>query len=109
MSGINDSDALQDQFTAEREDALKRLDHFINDEKDYYVIYQKANQSAKRELKFNHVKKLIENKYAIAMHNEDFNDAIRYYNGEEIILEENEIFEVRIIDPDEYDFVVYTD
>ncbi|WP_112181466.1 MULTISPECIES: hypothetical protein [Paraliobacillus] len=109
MSEINDSEALQDQFTTDRQDALKHLDHFINDEKDYYVIYQKASQSAKRELKFNQVKKLHDNKYAIAMHNEDFNDAIRYYNGEEIILEENEIFEVRIIDPDEYDFVVYTD
>lgn len=105
----NDSDALQSQFRSDREEALDKLNQFVNDDKDYYVIYKKANQTVKRELKFNQVKKIAGNKYAIAMHNEDFNDAIRYYNGEEIILQDNEIYEVRAIDPKEYDFVVYTD
>ena len=109
MAEANESEAFHNQSAEKRKEALALLSHFVNDEKDYYVIYKKVNQRVKRELKFNQVKELKDNKFVIAMHHEDVHDSICYYNGEEIILDHNEIYAVRVIDPEEYDFVVYTD
>ncbi|GGM27448.1 hypothetical protein GCM10011351_11650 [Paraliobacillus quinghaiensis] len=109
MAEANDNEAFHGQSAEEREKALELLSHFVNDEKDYYVIYKKTNQRVKRELKFNQVKELKNNKFAIAMHHEDVHDSVCYYSGEEVILDHNEIYDVHVIDPEEYDFVVYTD
>ncbi|WP_079708393.1 hypothetical protein [Paraliobacillus ryukyuensis] len=109
MGEQNDSEPLQGQRILEKEKAIDCLDHYEENENDYYVIYQKQDQQVKRELKFNKVTKLSANSYAIAMHTEDETDHIRYYHGEEIILAKEEIIELRIFDPHAFDFVVYTD
>ncbi|CQR46962.1 hypothetical protein BN1058_01249 [Paraliobacillus sp. PM-2] len=109
MGESNDCEALPGQQILEQENAIDRLEHFKANDKEYYVVYQKENQRAKRELKFNKVNKRSDDTFAIAMHTEDKTNAIRYYHGEEIILSKDEIIQLRIIDPGEYDFVVYTD
>lgn len=109
MDESNDSEALQGQKILKHEHAINQLKHFEDKNKDYYIVYQKENQRMKRELKFNKVKILDRSNYAIAMHTEDEADNVRYYHGEEVILHEDEIIAIRIIDPEEYDFVVYTD
>lgn len=110
MSETSDSDQFYHRFSEhDKQEALDCLDHFINDEKEYYVIYQKNYQTSVRELKFNQVEKNTDNHYRIAMHQENMHDSVCYYNGEKVELTSNEILKIRIVDPKEYEFVVYTD
>ncbi|MFB1051648.1 hypothetical protein [Paraliobacillus sp. JSM ZJ581] len=109
MDESNDCEDLQGQQIVKKQKAIDRLEHFQADNKEYYVVYQKKNQQAKRSLQFNKVEKRSDDTFLIAMHNEDTVDAVRYYHGEELIVHQDEIIQLQIIDPDEYEFVVYTD
>ncbi|MCZ0702375.1 hypothetical protein J2T56_000932 [Natronobacillus azotifigens] len=106
MGETNDSDRFSEY---DKQDSIKFLDRFINEEKEYYVIYQKKKQNTIRELQFNQVKKLSENRYLITMHQENLHHSVCYYVGEEVELTSDEILKIRIVDPLDYDFVVYTD
>lgn len=109
MSDMSEGEQFNKRFSDhDKEEALMVLDHFEKDDHDYYVIYQKDNQAVK-ELQFNQVKKTADNSYLIKMYHEDVYDSVCYYCGEEVVLTSDEIVKVRIVEPDEYDFVVYTD
>ncbi|WP_067837339.1 hypothetical protein [Amphibacillus sediminis] len=110
MGETIDGEQVGQRFSErDRQQALECLNTFKQDKFDYYVIYQKDNQKTIREFHFNQVNVLDNGQYLVAMHHEDMHDFVCYYNGESVTLLPDEVLKVRIVNPDEYDFVVYTD
>ncbi|MBM7541759.1 hypothetical protein [Amphibacillus cookii] len=110
MCETSDGEQEFDGFSEQdKEKAKACLKQFTADQFDYFVVYQKQGQKTIKEFHFNQVKRQENGDYLIAMHHEDTLDHISYYNGEALELSPSEILKVKKVDPNEYDFVVYTD
>ncbi|WP_182200475.1 hypothetical protein [Paraliobacillus salinarum] len=109
MDESSDYEDFQGQQILEKEAAINELENFHFDDKEYYLVYQKENQPAQRQMKFNKVEKKSKNTFAIAMQTEDKVNSIRCYYGEEILISRDEIIQLIIIKPGSDEFVVYTD
>ncbi|MDL4841642.1 hypothetical protein [Aquibacillus rhizosphaerae] len=110
MYANHDVDELLDeQQNSEWVKSLELLNDFNNDQNDYFVVYKKEDQATEHEMQFNKVTRIDAENYLIAMHNEDYHEGIRYYTGEDIRLNRLDIINVKVVDPSEFDFVVFTD
>ncbi|SEO35454.1 hypothetical protein SAMN04488134_106169 [Amphibacillus marinus] len=108
MSDENKDD--QSGHVVGQEQIARYLELFnYNDHYEYYVTYQKKLQTSLKEFQFNNVKNMLDHCFVLAMHDENIYDAICYYNGASIELNLVEIRSIRVVNPDEYAFVVYTD
>ncbi|RCW66423.1 hypothetical protein [Saliterribacillus persicus] len=99
--------ALKEQPNELKESAdwLKNIE---STDQEYYVIYQKQ-EGKDREFKFNKVKELDNETFKFSYHLENELEGVRYYSGEDIVLDNEDIIHVFKIDPKDYDFLVFTD